>query len=329
MSTLSDVARAAGVSLATASRALNGAPGRSVRPELRERVEQAARELDYQPHTAAQTMARGHSNSVGLIVNDITDPFFAAVAAGVTQAASRYGRIVTLSTTGVGARAKTEVVNLMAGQRVRSLVLAGGVPPGDPELGELQAALGKLMAAGARVSSIGGEVLAVDAIHLPNEAGAEALAEALLGLGHRRFAALGGPVDHPTTSARADAFVARIRAGGGELTARIDGGMDRAAGRAAAEQLLDELPDVIFASTDLLALGALRRLREAGVRVPDDVGLAGFGDSEALTDVVPAITSVFVDAQRAGELAAEQVLGPVDGVGELGYEVRLRASTQR
>lgn len=329
MTTLSDVARRAGVSLATASRALNGAPGRQVRPELRDRVVRAARELAYQPHAAAQTMARGQANSLGLLVNDITDPFFAAVAAGVTAAAARQGCIVTLATTGVAAAAKAAVVNLLAGQRVRALVLAGGGPGHDPGLPELRAGLARLAESGVRVCAIGNQALRIDSIALPNRAGAAALADALLDLGHRRFAILAGPAEHPGMGCRADTFADRVRARGGEITARLATGMDRIAGRRATSRLLDRLPDVIFAANDLLALGALRALRDAGIVVPDRVGLASFGDSDALLDAFPRITSVFMDARWAGELAADLVLTPGAEPVELGFEIRLRDSTRR
>ena len=331
MSTLSDVAKRAGVSLATASRAMNGAQGRSVRPELRERVLAAARELDYLPHAAAQTMARGHSNSLGLLVNDIADPHFASIAAGVTSAAAAQGCIVTLSSTGIAAHPRAEVVNLMTAQRVRALIVAGSVSAIDPALGELRSALGRLVRAGARIASIGAEELGVQSVLLPNRQGATELADALLALGHRRFAVLAGPPDLPSASSRADAFRERVHQGGGTVLASVHSAFDRQAGQRAAELIAGELPDLIFATNDLLALGALRQLREAGLDVPGDIGLAGFGDGDALLDVVPSITSVRLDAAHAGELAVQLVLDSDPGVRDvqLGYQVNLRESTLR
>lgn len=332
MTTLSDVARRAQVSLATASRALNGAPGRTVRPELRDRVLAAARELDYVPHAAAQTMARGLSTTLCLLVNEIADPYFASIASGVTALASEHGHIVTLSSTGIDARAKAAVVNLMTAQRVRGLILAGSVRPTDPALDELGSALERLRSTGARVATIGAEELGYSSVLLPNQSGTQALADALLAMGHRRFAILGGPPDRPSASQRAISFADRVRERGGEITAEVFGGFDRAEGQRGAEQLLGgELPDVIFAVNDLIALGALRRLRAAGLRVPEDLGLASFGDSDALVDVVPEITSVAMDTTRAGELAVELTLGPDDQVHNLPleFELRMRQSTAR
>lgn len=332
MTTLSDVARLAGVSLATASRALNGSPGRSVRPESRERVLAAARELNYLPHAAAQTMARGHSNTLGLLVNEIADPYFSSIAAGVTSVAADQGCIVTLSSTGMRAKDRAEVVNLMAAQRVRALIVAGSVSPEDPELPALRDALARVAETGAKVATIGAEELGYASVLLPNSRGSTALADALIDLGHQSFAILAGPADRPSARVRAHAFAEQVRARGGRVVARIHGGMDRAAGRAATEELLgSELPDLIFATNDLLALGALRALRAAGLRVPHDIAVAGFGDNEGLADVVPHLTSVFVDTERAGQLAVGLALGDGDDDERirLDYEIHLRESTLR
>lgn len=332
MTTLSDVARLAGVSPATASRALNDTPGRTVRPELRERVLNAARELNYLPNAAAQTMARGQSNSLGLLVNEISDPHFLSVASGVSKAAARYGCILTLSSAGIAAAARAEVVDLMTAQRVRALIIAGSIASGDPGLDQLAASLSRLAATGARIATIGAEQLGVSSVLLPSVSGSAALAEELLAAGYRRFAVLAGPANRLAAAQRADSFSERVRAGGGEILATIHGEYDRAAGYRGMDELLaGPLPELVFATNDLLALGALRRIREAGLVVPTDIALAGFGGGEFLTDVVPGITSVFMDTERAGELAVELVLGPGPSLHtvELGFELDLRESTRR
>lgn len=332
MTTLSDVARRAGVSPATASRALSGAPGRTVRPELRDRVLAAARELNYVPNAAAQTMARGQSNSLGLLVNEISDPHFLSIASGVTRAAARHGCIVTLSSAGMGASGRAEVVDLMASQRVRALIIAGSVGSDDPAVDQLDAALARLGRTGARVATIGAEQLGTSSVLLPNRRGSTALAAELLDLGYRRFAVLAGPANRPSASQRATSFADRVLAGGGEVIASIHGGFDRTAGhRGMSELLAGPRPELVFATNDLLALGALRRLREAGLVVPDDIALAGFGGGEFLNDVVPGITSVFMDTEQAGALAVDLVLGPDAGVRsvQLDYRLHLRDSTRR
>src|SRR5665647_176233 len=111
--TLNDVAREAGVSLATASRAINGSANRTVRADLRERVLAAASKLRYSPNANAQAMARGRTTSLGLVVHDIADPYFSSIAAGVTIAADRAGLAVTLASTQHDPSREVELVDLM------------------------------------------------------------------------------------------------------------------------------------------------------------------------------------------------------------------------
>lgn len=303
-----------------------------MRPELAERVLAAARELNYLPNAAAQTMARGHSNSLGLLVNEISDPHFLSIASGVTNAAARHGCIVTLSSAGMGATGRAAVVDLMASQRVRALIIAGSIASDDPALDRLDASLSRLAATGARIASIGAEQLGGSSVLLPNRRGSAALAEQLLAVGYRRFAILAGPANRLTAAQRAGSFSERVRAGGGEVIATINAEFDRAGGHRGMDELLaGPRPELVFATNDLLALGALRRLREAGLAVPTDIALAGFGGGEFLNDVVPGITSVFMDTEHAGELAVELVLGPDPGVRsvELDFALHLRDSTRR
>src|SRR5690606_40259801 len=124
--TLSDVAKEAGVSLATASRAINGSANRTVRPGLRERVLAAAARLKYSPDANAQAMARGRTTTVGLIVHDIADPYFSSIAAGVTGAADRHKLVVTLATTQHQRGREVQFVEVMHSQRARAIVIAGG-----------------------------------------------------------------------------------------------------------------------------------------------------------------------------------------------------------
>ena len=122
--TLEEVARAAGVSLATASRALNGST-RKVNPEYRERVLAAARTLSYSPNLAAQAVAKGGTSTVALVVADISDPYFASIASGVMRAAEERGLIVTIGSTERRPARETALVRVLRGQRPRSIILVG------------------------------------------------------------------------------------------------------------------------------------------------------------------------------------------------------------
>lgn len=127
--TLADVARAAGVSLATASRALSGAAGRTVRADLKAKVLQAAADLNYSPNANAQAMVRGTTTTVGLIVHDIADPFAAAVASGVMAVAAERDLIVTIASTMWDPDTEIRHVEALRRQRARAVILAGSGSP--------------------------------------------------------------------------------------------------------------------------------------------------------------------------------------------------------
>ncbi|WP_129337905.1 LacI family DNA-binding transcriptional regulator [Cellulomonas endophytica] len=321
--TLSDVARAAGVSLATASRALNGSSNRTVQPALRERVLAAAESLRYTPDANAQAMARGATSSVGLIVHDIADPYFSGIAAAVTRAADRVGLHVTLASTQHQPDREHELVALMRRLRTRAVIIAGG-RMADPEReARLRDALGDLMAAGASVAVVGQPLEGIDSVVIDNPGGAAALAGALLERGYTTAGVLGGPPEHQTARARRESFVDAFRAGGGTVGEEhvVHGLFTWEGGASAMEALLGrpDRPQVVFAVNDVMALGALSAARALGVRVPDDVAVAGFDDIVTLRDVVPGLTTVRIPLDEAGEAAAELAL---DGMG--GGEARRR-----
>ncbi|QGQ18343.1 substrate-binding domain-containing protein [Cellulomonas sp. JZ18] len=332
--TLSDVAREAGVSLATASRAINGSANRTVRPDLRERVLAAAERLRYTPDANAQAMARGRTTSLGLVVHDIADPYFSSIAAGVTRAADRAALQVTLASTQHEPAREVELVRLLQRQRARAIVVAGGRHDDDAENAAMRDALADFRAAGGAVALVGQPVLGVDTVAVDNAAGADALARALHARGYRRPGVLGGPQDHLTARERRDAFAAAFAELGAPVEPAhvVPGDFTHEGGEAAMRELLQVGPDVdvVFAVNDVMALGALAAARELGVRVPEDVALAGFDDIITLRDVVPPLTTVRVPLVDVGVLATELALEEHAGaprVRAVPTEVVLRAST--
>ena len=310
--TLSDVAREAGVSLATASRAINGSANRTVRADLHERVLAAAARLRYTPDANAQAMARGRTTSIGLVVHDIADPYFSSIAAGVTLAADRASLQVTLTSTQHDPTREAGLVELLKRQRARAIVIAGGRLDDDALNDELRAALADYRAVGGSVALIGQPILGVDAVVVANAQGAADLARALHGRGYRRFAVLAGPADHLTARERSDAFRGALAELGSPVPddAVITSAFTHAGGEDAMGALLrrTELPELVFAVNDVMALGALAAGREAGIRVPEDVALAGFDDISTLRDVVPGLTTVRVPLVEVGIAATELAL---------------------
>jgi len=310
--TLQDVADRAGVSITTASRVVNDAK-RGVGAHLAQRVNQAAAELGYTANLQARAVATGRSSMVGVVVHDIADPYFSSIAAGFIETASRSHLLVCMSAAAANEAAEREYVSLMRAQRARAVVLVGSRT--DDAAG--RAALGAEAAAfagqGGRAVCVGQPLLGVDTITPENTAGADALARALAGLGHRRFAVLAGPRSSITVQDRVEGFRAGLSAWsiGLDPAAIVHAAFTRDGGYAAMSAILAsgrELPDCVFAVNDVMAVGALARLRAAGISVPGDVAVAGFDDISTLRDVTPPLTTVRLPLTRMGEMAASLVL---------------------
>ncbi|MFD4262613.1 LacI family DNA-binding transcriptional regulator [Streptomyces sp. NPDC058534] len=331
--TLDAVARRAGVSLATASRALNGTT--RVREDLRSRVRAAADQLGYIPNAHAQALASASNNTVGLICHDVGDPYFAAIAAGVMRAAAEKDLLVMLASTFREPAREIAYVSTLRAQRARAILLIGsGFQDRDWERA-LAAELDPYVRAGGRVAVVSRHrSLRVDAVLPENRGGASALARTLLDLGHREFAVLTGPPSLTTVSDRLAGFRDELaRAGVALPPERIaHGPFTREGGYTAARALLTRgaRPTCVFAVTDVMAVGALAAFREQGVRVPEDISLAGFDDIPLVRELSPPLTTVALPLTAMGQevmaLALREPRGPRSRVLRVGGEVVLRAS---
>ncbi|TDD12423.1 LacI family DNA-binding transcriptional regulator [Nonomuraea diastatica] len=328
--TLHDVAREAGVSIATASRALNGS-SRNVRSENVSRVRAAAAKLNYEPHLSAQAIARGSTRTVALVVRDVADPYFSAIAAGVVQATEEAGLIVTMAVADGSPERELEIVRTLRGQRPRVIILAGSRIEGAGVRDALVEELAEYRTAGGRVVLISQRDLPFATVTVDNRGGAAELARALLGLGYRRFAVFHAAPEIRTSRDRYEGFLAELAAAGMPEPLAIETGFTRAGGYEAARRLVDrgfEDVEAVFAVNDVMAIGAMTAFRDAGVMPGTDIAVAGFDDIEPALDVLPPLTSVAVPLREAGLSAMRLALS--DG-GEAGVRhpvgVVLRDST--
>ena len=305
--TLSDVAHRAGVSQPTASRVLNGSE-RKVAESYRKRVLDAARELGYSPNLAAQAVARGSSRTVALVISGISDPYFSAMSAAIMRQAEAVDLRVSIAVTDRRVDRELELVRELRGQQPRAIILAGtgyvDPPSGDQLVDELR----RYEQTGGRVVLISRSDLPFETVSFDNREGARQLARALAALGYRRCLVLGSGTPLVAMQQRVDGFVAGlIEAGVAQDATRVhhpdfswEGarafilGMDEAALRAF---------DLVFAITDDMALGALAGLRERGLSIPQDIGVAGFDDITTLRDIVPPLTTVHVALDAVAEEA--------------------------
>ncbi|MFC7343552.1 LacI family DNA-binding transcriptional regulator [Saccharopolyspora griseoalba] len=305
--TLTDVAKEAGVSLATASRALNGSD-RVVRAELHARVIEAANRLGYTPNAQAQSMARGSTDLVGLMVNDIADPYFSTIAAGLAAAAEQQGLLVMLCSTGGQPEQELELLAALRRQRGRAIVLAGSRIDDREHLRELSDQMEPFIAAGGRVAAISEPKLSVDTVVVDNKSAARDLAVRIGELGYRRPAILTGPEKLLVSRNRRDGFV---EGWSGEEPIVVADEFSRDGGFNAMQRLADSGAEVdcVFAINDLMAMGAMAACRDRGLDVPGDLAVAGFDDISTLRDVTPALTTVRLPLTEMGRMALEMVLG--------------------
>lgn len=310
--TLAEVAQHAGVSLATASRVLNGS-NRQVSDALRDRVLASADALGYLPNASAQALARNSSALVGLVVHDIADPYFSSIAAGVTRVAEDAGLVVVLGTTSREDDRERELLSVLRAHRAKAVVIVGSRTTDKKATGRLIEEIAAYTEQGGRVACVSQAKLPVDTVVPANKSGAKALARELAALGHRRFAVLGGPKDLLASKDRVAGFRSGLADSGIDLpdTAVIHGEFNRDGGFHAATELAAAKTKAtcVFVVNDVMALGAMAALRSAGVRMPEDISLAGFGDIPTLRDVAPTLTTVSLPLEQMGARAAHLALG--------------------
>lgn len=322
--TLADVAAAAGVSLATASRVLNGST-RKVSTANRELVVAAAQRLRYTPNVSAQAVAKGSSPVVALLVTDISDPYFSAIAAGTLAEADRHGLVVTIAVTERDPQRELEVLRALRGQRPRVLVMVASRRASETTE-EIGAELEAFTRGGGRAVLFGAHDYDLPSIRIDNEGGTLALSRALAERGYRRAVVLAGPEGLRTSDQRLAGYLQ------GPLEIEVvRTSFDRAGGTEAMATLLarDVHPELVLCTNDVMAIGALGTLRRHGIEPGTQIALAGFDDIVTAADVHPGLSTVRVDLAAAGRAALALALTASDAraTTRLATEVVLRDST--
>ena len=310
--TLADVARRAEVSTATASRVLSGS-SYPVSAETRARVERAAADLGYAAHALARALVTRHSRTIGVIVGDMIDPYFAEIASGVEDYARRAGSLTIVCKADRSPERERAYLRLLKGHRAGGVVFAGGTFTDSIEVETLRADVAQAVAEGMKIVDLGERgFVGVPAITVDNHAVLMDITTFLIALGHRHIAFLEGPPGFSTSHLRLQGYLDAMREAN-LAPAIIAGGFDFESGRAAALRLLAaSLPDAIIAFSDESALGVLMALRQAGVDVPGRISVAGVDGTRdaSLVD----LTTVKLPMYELGSAAARLI---VDADGEL------------
>ncbi len=328
--TLEGVAARAGVSRATVSRVVNGSE--SVNPAIRAAVERAVRELGYVPNAAARSLATQRTNSMALVFPEPAarvfsdDPFFPTIVRGVSRELEDHDvQLVLMMASSTASHDRIE--QYVLARHVDAVMLAS-LHGGDP----LPAALHRMGVAVVSMERPLGGRPALPFVGIDAIAGAAAAVAHLLAIGRTRVATIAGPQDMAAGIDRLTGYRKALR-GKGIAPLVAEGDFTRESGEVAMRQLLDDDPslDAVFVASDLMAHGALRTLREAGRRVPDDVAVVGFDDFDLARYTDPPLTTVRQPALELGRLLARQAVRlvrgePVEPSVVLGTELVVRES---
>ncbi len=305
--TTHDVAARAGVSQPTVSLVLSGNPRARVAQETRERVLEAARELDYRPNLLARGLVQRRSYALGVIIPDLDNPIFTEVVSGAERVAAEEGYAVLLCDARVTSPARH--LEALQARLVDGVILDASTAATIPE--EMLTGLELVL-----VDEPAGRWLGVASDAL---AAGSTAAEHLLALGHRRLAFIGPASSAYTFRMRERGFVQALRDAGVALTSphlrRVPASV--AGGQEGMRELLAQhhRPTAVFCANDLVALGALKACLVAGVAVPGEISIVGCDDIEMARVVTPELTTVMVPARGIGARAARLLLQQLDGGG--------------
>lgn len=314
--TIVDVAREAGVSKSTASRVMAGRGSAS--PGAHDRVTEAAARLGYQPNALAKAMVSGNSNTIGIVIPDISSPFFSAVTRGLSDAARMAGFEVIISNTDNDADIESKALELLGEKRVDGIIVAPVFQDHSVALETLRTQQFPLIYLDRR----GGIEDTTPLVSLDHVAASRLATEHLIRLGHRRIAIVTEAGDHLDRLLASSAPTGRLRPSGQRLKGYLDAlltegievdpelvinaGYDPDDARVQVAERLRTVSDVtaVYGTDSVLTSGAFRALRELGLRYPEDVSFLGFDDQEWSTMVQPEVTVVSQPRYRIGAVAA-------------------------
>lgn len=302
MVTIRDVAREAGVSVASASRALNDRE--NVTPATRDRVRAAAQRLCYVPHSGARNLTRQKTDSIGVVLPDLFGEFFSELIRGIDRVAHAHGLQLLLSNMHGNPHEATTAVRAMRG-RVDGLL----VMETDERHDHLLDAVGP--AVPAVLLNCHDRTRSAASVGIDNEGGARAMTEFLVTRGYRRIAFVSGPRNNRDSAARQAGFVAALAAMTGERDPPIlAGDFSEASGAEAARLLIaGRMPvDAIFCANDMMAVGCCNVLAEAGIEVGPEIGVAGFDDIPIAHYTAPSLTTMNARIAELGAAGAEKLI---------------------
>jgi LacI family transcriptional regulator len=310
--TLEDIARQAGVSRATVSRVINGSA--NVKDKTRLRVMEVIQQINFQPNIAARSLAAGRTNVIGLVIPAgvaaiFADPYFPLLIQGVSTAcnARDYSVMLWLAEPEYERRMVRQILHsgLLDGVVVSSMLME------DPIVHELHDSKKPFILIGRH------PLLDVNYLDVDNLTGGVEATRHLLDLGHSRVAAITGPHNMIAGSDRFAGYCQALRERGLDLQPELvaEGDFSEASGYEAMHRLLPALPTAVFVASDTMAEGALRALREAGLRVPQDMAVVGYDDLPNAARISPSLTTVHQPTTQMGAQAVNALIDIIQNPG--------------
>jgi LacI family transcriptional regulator len=309
MSTISDVAKRAGVSTMTVSRVINSSG--YIAQETQERVEKAIAELGFVPNALARSLRFKQTKTIALVLTDITNPFFTTLARGVEDAASENGFTVMFTNTDESSDEEAENLNILLQKQVDGVLL---VPAGssNESVTYLQERSIPVVVLDRRVPDV-----KVDTVCSDSVPGAYQVTRHLIDLGHRSIAIISGPLHISTSADRAEGFRSAMQEAGLPIDSRWvqHGHFTQDSGYEMVKALLplQPRPTAILAANNFIAIGAYAALRAAGLRIPEDISLVTFDDLPAKLMLEPFLTTVDQAAYEMGYQATQLLLTHLNG----------------
>ena len=303
MTTIKDVAREAGVSIATVSRVFNDSA--VVSEGTRQNVRAVAERLNYWPNGAARSLITNRTQAIGVLLPDLFGEFYSEILRGMDCTARKTGLHLLVSSSHADAKELVAALRSTRG-RIDGLIVMAPDIDASAAIRATAAALPMVL-----IDAFSG-IEGCDSVAIANQAGAYSVVRHLVRLGHRRVATITGPARNADARQRLEGYRAALVESGadGSRELEIAGNFTEPSGYEAVARLLalHPRPTAVFAANDYMAIGVLGALSDAGVRVPEDIALAGFDDIAMACYLNPPLTTVHVDAYRLGERAVEKLL---------------------
>jgi LacI family transcriptional regulator len=308
MSTILDVALKANVSIATVSRVTNNS-AHKVNSSTRERVMKAIRELDYRPNALAKGLLMKRTMTVGIIIPDISNPYYAEIVRGIQDMADRYGYAIILLNTDRNQDRIIKHIYFLREKSADGIIFSGGVIDGEKILVSLKEFKDRVVVIGRHEADFSSVVI-------DNVGGAMKAVQHLIGLDHKRIGFIGGPDRSVSAKERLSGFKNALIQNGLAMDKDLirKGDLTPKSGYLLARDLLEtKRPTALFTANDQMAFGAIRAARELGMKVPEQLSVAGFDNIPFSSFFDPALTTMDVPMYQIGAAAIEMLVNLMTG----------------